>query len=284
VIVMASHVVPDGIAAPVDAAGVLAERTGVAQHDALVVLGSGWGGAAEALGEVVADLAVAELPGFLAPVAQGHAGRLLSTVLPGPLGDLRVLVAVGRTHLYEGHGAAPVVQAVRTAAAAGVRVALLTNASGSLRPDWGPGTGVVLTDHLDLAGASPLVGPQFVDLTDAYSPKLRSAALAADPSLRQGVYAMLRGPHYETVAEARMLRTLGGDLVGMSTVPEVIAARAAGLDVLGLSVVTSVEALEPGAPGVDADEVVAVAARAASGLGSVLSAVLATVLPTSPPS
>jgi purine-nucleoside phosphorylase len=172
---------------------------------------------------------------------------------------------------------------VRTAAAAGARVALLTNASGSLRPDWAPGTGVVLTDHLDLAAASPLVGPRFVDLTDAYAPRLRAAALAADPALQQGVYAMLRGPHYQTVAEARMLRTLGADLVGMSAVPEVIAARAAGLEVLGLSVVASVEALEPGAPGVDADEVVRVAARAASGLGAVLSAVLATVAPTHQP-
>lgn len=270
------------IVVPADAARVLAERTGVARHHALVVLGSGWAGAAAALGEVVADLAMADLPGFRTPVAQGHAGRLLSTLLPGSAGDLRVLVAEGRTHLYEGHGPAAVVHTLQVAAAAGARVALLTNASGSLRPDWGPGTGVVLTDHLDLAGASPLVGPRFVDLSEAYSPRLRAAALDADPTLRQGVYAMLRGPHYETVAEARMLRTLGADLVGMSTVPEVIAARAAGLEVFGLSVVASVEALEPGAPGVDADEVVAVAARAASRLGSVLSAVLATVAPTHP--
>ncbi len=299
-----------------DAARELAARTGVARHDALVVLGSGWAGAAAALGEVVAEVPMAQLPGFVPPVALGHEGRLLSTVLRRRPADddgdgaragrdggdhadregadgggpVRVLVALGRTHLYEGHGPAPVVHAVRTAAATGARVALLTNANGSLRPDWGPGTGVALTDHLDLAGASPLTGPRFVDLTAAYSPRLRAAALAAAADLgtplAEGVYAMLRGPHYETVAEARMLRTLGADVVGMSTVPEVIAAREAGLEVLGLSVVTVVEALEQGAPGVDADEVVRVAARAASGLGRVLAAVLATlpatVLPAGP--
>jgi purine-nucleoside phosphorylase len=305
---------PDPYDLASDAARELAAHTGVARHDALVVLGSGWAGAAAALGEVVADVPMAQLPGFVPPVALGHEGRLLSTVLRRTPGDgdgaragkdsggdgvdrdadgggaVRVLVALGRTHLYEGHGPAPVVHAVRTAAAAGARVALLANANGSLRPDWGPGTGVALTDHLDLAGASPLTGPRFVDLTVAYSPRLRAAALAAAADLgtplAEGVYAMLRGPHYETVAEARMLRTLGADVVGMSTVPEVIAAREAGLEVLGLSVVTAVEALEQGAPGVDADEVVRVAARAASGLGRVLAAVLATlpatVLPAGP--
>jgi purine-nucleoside phosphorylase len=257
-----------------EAAGVLAERTGVRRHDALVVLGSGWGGAVEALGEPVAALDVRNVPGFLAPVAPGHAGRIVSTVLSTELGDLRVLVVLGRTHLYEGHGPDPVVHAVRTAAAAGCRTALFTNASGALRSDWPPGTGVVLTDHLNLAGAFPLIGPRFVDLTDAYVPRLRDLAHAADPDLAQGVYAILRGPHFETVAEARMLRTLGADLVGMSTVLEVVAAREVGLDVLALSVVASVEPLDYGAPGVDADEVVRVAAAAATRLGPVLATVL----------
>jgi len=263
------------------AADALAEGTGVERHDALVVLGSGWAGAADALGEPVAEFDVRDLPGFLAPVAQGHAGRIRSTRLPrtggrhgDPPGALRVLVVVGRTHLYEGHGAAPVVHAVRTAAAAGCRAALLTNASGALRHDWSPGTGVVLRDHLDLAGDGPLVGPRFVDLTAAYAPRLRDLAHAADPDLTEGVYAMLRGPQFETVAEARMLRTLGADLVGMSTVPEVIAARELDLEVLGLSVVASVEPLDYGAPGVDADEVVRVAAAAATRLGPVLATVL----------
>jgi purine-nucleoside phosphorylase len=252
------------------AAGVLAARTGVERHDALVVLGSGWGGAAGALGEPVAELGVRDLPGFLAPVAPGHDGRILST----RLGPLRVLVVLGRTHLYEGHGPEPVVHAIRTAAAAGCRTALLTNAGGTLRPDWPPGTGVVVRDHLDLAGASPLTGPRFVDLTDAYSVRLRDLAHVADPDLAQGVYAMLRGPHFETVAEARMLRGLGADLVGMSTVPEVVAARELGVEVLALSVVASVEPLQYGAPGVDPDEVVRIASAAATRLGRVLATVL----------
>jgi purine-nucleoside phosphorylase len=253
-----------------EAAGALAERTGVPRHDAVVVLGSGWAGAADALGELVAELGVAELPGFLAPVAQGHSGRIRST----RLGELAVLVVLGRTHLYEGHGPGPVVHAVRTAAAAGCRTAVLTNASGAIRQGWPPGTGVVLRDHLDLAGASPLVGPRFVDLTKAYAERLRRLARAVDPDLEEGVYAILRGPHFETVAEARMLRTLGADLVGMSTVSEVIAARELGLAVLGLSVVTSVEPLEYGAPGVDADEVVRVASAAATRLGQIIATVL----------
>jgi purine-nucleoside phosphorylase len=252
------------------AAARLAERTGVERHDALVVLGSGWAGAADPLGQVVAELDVREVPGFLPPVAQGHAGRIRSTRLR----DLALLVVLGRTHLYEGSGPAPVVHAVRTAAAAGCRTAVLTNASGAIRQDWPPGTGVILRDHLDLAAASPLVGPRFVDLTDAYAPRLRRLAHEADPGLAEGVYAILRGPHFETVAEARMLRTLGADLVGMSTVPEVIAARELGLAVLGLSVVASVEPLEYGAPGVDADEVVRVAAAATARLGRIIATVL----------
>jgi purine-nucleoside phosphorylase len=253
-----------------EAAAAVAARTGVERHDAVVVLGSGWAGAADALGDVVAELDVGELPGFLPPVAQGHAGRLRST----RLGGRAVLVVLGRTHLYEGHGPGPVVHAVRTAAAAGCRTAVLTNASGAIRQDWPPGTGVVLRDHLDLAAAGPLAGPRFVDLTDAYSPRLRRLAHEAGPDLAEGVYAILRGPHFETVAEARMLRTLGADLVGMSTVPEVIAARELGLEVLGLSVVASVEPLEYGAPGVDADEVVRIAAAAASRLGRIIATVL----------
>lgn len=253
-----------------EAARALADRTGVARHDAVVVLGSGWSGAADALGETVAELAAADLPGFLPPVAPGHAGRLRST----RLGGLALLVVLGRTHLYEGHGPAPVVHAVRTAAAAGCRTAVLTNASGAIRQDWPPGTGVVLRDHLDLAAASPLTGPRFVDLTDAYAPRLRRLAAEADADLVEGVYAILRGPHFETVAEARMLRTLGADLIGMSTVPEVIAARELGLDVLGLSVVTAVEPLTEGAPGVDADEVLRVAAASATRLGRIIATVL----------
>jgi purine-nucleoside phosphorylase len=265
------------------AARVLAERTGVPRHDAVVILGSGWAGAADALGRTVAEFSVTELPGFRAPVAEGHRPLVRSLRLPrdgrsaddraadGRAEDVRVLAFLGRTHLYEGHGPAATVHAVRTAAAAGCRTTVLTNANGSLRPQWAPGTGVVVRDHLNLSGATPLVGPRFVDLTDLYTPALRAAARAADPGLVEGVYAMLRGPHYETVAEALMLRTLGADVVGMSTVLEAIAAREAGMALLALSVVTAVEAVE--VP-IDPEEVVRVAATAATRTGSVIAAVL----------
>jgi purine-nucleoside phosphorylase len=249
------------------AARALADRTGVPRHDAVVVLGSGWDAAAEVLGTPVAELEVAQLPGFLAPVAPGHRGLVRSYDLDG----VAVLAYLGRTHLYEGHGPGPVAHPVRVAAAAGARVAVLTNASGGLRENWPPGTGAVLADHLNLTFVSPLDGPVFVDLTDAWSPRLRAAARAADPTLVEAVYAQLRGPSVQTVAETAMLRRLGADLVGMSTVVEAIAARAAGLELLGLSAVTtregSGEALDP-------DEVVAVAEATARRLSRVLPAVL----------
>lgn len=257
-----------------NAAMVLAERTGVERHDVAVVLGSGWSGAVDALGDPVTEFAITDLPGFLAPVADGHAGRVRSSLLAGR----RVLTFLGRTHLYEGHGPEPVVHAVRTAAAAGCRTVVLTSANGSLRADWPAGTGVVLRDHLNLTAVSSLAGPRFVDLTEVYAPRLRSIALAADDTLAEGVYAMLPGPHYETQAEARMIRGFGADVLGMSTVLEAIAARAAGMDVLGLSVVTT---LEIGGPPIDPAEVVAIAAAAATRLGATLARILAE-LPTRP--
>ncbi|NJC68541.1 purine-nucleoside phosphorylase [Planosporangium thailandense] len=251
----------------VEAAAALAEATSCPRHDAVVVLGSGWAPAADAFGSPAAELPVAELPGFHPPVADGHLGLVRSY----PLGDARVLCFLGRTHLYEGLGVDPVAHAVRTAASSGCRTAVLTNANGSLRPEWGLGTGVVIRDHLSLSGVSPLRGPRFVDLSDCWSPRLRGLALAADPDLVEGVYAFLPGPHYETPAEARMLRTLGADVVGMSTVIEAIAAREAGLELLGLSVVTAIELdSEP----TDPTEVVAVAAASATKLGAVIRTVL----------
>ena len=139
-----------------------------------------------------------------------------------------MLVLVGRIHAYEGHDLRHVVHPVRTACAAGVRTVVLTNAAGGLRADFAVGQPVLISDHLNLTARSPLVGAQFVDLVDAYSPRLRALAREVDPTLAEGVYAGLPGPHYETPAEIRMLRTLGADLVGMSTVHETIAARAAG--------------------------------------------------------
>jgi len=259
--------VPDLVATAADA---LAERTGVAQHDAVVVLGSGWDGAAEALGTLVAEVEVADLPGFLAPVAPGHRGLARSYSLDG----VAVLAYLGRTHLYEGHGPGQVAHPLRVAAAAGARVAVLTNASGGLRRDWPPGTGAVLADHLNLTFVSPLDGPHFVDLTDAWSARLRALARAADPTLVEAVYAQLRGPSVQTVAETAMLRTLGADLVGMSTVVEAIAARAAGLELLGLSAVTT---LEGTGEELDPDDVVRVAEETARRVSRVLPAVLTAV-------
>jgi purine-nucleoside phosphorylase len=251
------------------AAAGLRQALGVQTVDAAVVLGSGWGGAADAFGTPTAEVRTGDLPHFLAPVAPGHAGLVRSYDVDG-----RVVVAfLGRTHLYEGHGPGPVAHAVRTAAAAGARVALLTNANGALRADWGTGTGVLVSDHLNLSGSTPLAGPRFVDLTDAYSARLRAVARAADPELVEGTYAMLRGPHYETVAEAHALQRLGADVLGMSTVLETIAARERGLEVLALSVVTVVEAT---GEQIDPDEVVAAAERSATHLGPVLRRVCST--------
>lgn len=250
------------------AASRLAELTGTDTHDDAVILGSGWGPAAEALGETVTEFPVTELPGFLAPVAPGHPGLVRSTLLDGR----RTLVLIGRTHLYEGHGPGAVGHSVRTAAAAGVRRLVLTNANGSFRTDWPIGTGVLIADHLNLSGRSPLVGARFVDLTDCWSRRLRSRAQALNPNLVEGVYAFVPGPHYETAAEAGAYIALGADVIGMSCVLEAIAARELGLDILGLSVVS---AIEHDGSAIDPDEVVRAAEAAAARLGHTIAGVLA---------
>ena len=217
------------------AAAELARRTGVERHDVAVVLGSGWGPAADGIGTADAEIPVAELPGFTPLGAPDHRGTARSVSVAGH----RVLVLLGRTHVYEGHGEAQAVHAVRTACAAGAGTVVLTNAAGGIDPAYAVGQPVLISDHLNLTGRSPLVGPAFVDLTDAYDPGLRAAARRLDPSLVEGVYAGLPGPHFETPAEIRMLRTLGADLVGMSTVLETIAARAAGARVAGIALVSN---------------------------------------------
>lgn len=252
------------------AAAVVAARTGVQHHDIAVVLGSGWGPAADALGTPAAEIPMADLPGFLPPSADGHRGQALSLAV----GDKRVLVFVGRIHAYEGHPPELVAHPVRTACAAGARVVILTNAAGGLRSEFRVGQPVLISDHLNLTSRSPLVGPQFVDLVDAYSPRLRELARSIDPDLAEGVYAAVPGPHYETPAEIRMLRTLGADLVGMSTVHEAIAARAAGAEVLGISLVTNLAAGMTGAP-LRHDEVLAAGRDSAGDVGGLLADVLA---------
>jgi purine-nucleoside phosphorylase len=251
------------------AAAVLAARTGAAAHDVAVVLGSGWAPAADALGAVDAELPMAELAGFTAPTAAGHAGTVRSLTI----GGRKVLVLLGRTHLYEGRGTAAVAHGVRVAAAAGCRAVVLTNAAGGLRDGMRVGQPVLVSDHLNLTGRSPLVGARFVDLTDLYSARLRTLAREVDPTLEDGVYAALPGPHYETPAEIRMLRTLGADLVGMSTALEAIAARAEGVEVLGVSLVTNLAAGMTGAP-LDHAEVLAAGKAAATRMGGLLARVV----------
>jgi purine-nucleoside phosphorylase len=257
---------PDATAA----ARVLAERTGFDQHDVAVVLGSGWRPAADVLGAASAEVPMAELPGFVPPTAVGHGGTARSV----PIGDRRALVLLGRTHGYEGHGVAQVAHGVRTAVAAGCRAVLLTNAAGGLRAGMTVGQPVLISDHLNLTAVSPLVGANFVDLTDLYSPRLRGIAREIDPSLEEGVYAGLPGPHFETPAEIRMLRTMGADLVGMSTVHEAIAIRAAGAEVFGLSLVTNLAAGMTGEP-LSHVEVIAAGQAAAQRMGRLLAELVA---------
>lgn len=251
------------------AADALRERTGVDQHDIALVLGSGWGAAADALGEPSVRMSVTELPGFHAATAVGHAGTIASVELAGR----RVLLTQGRTHLYEGQGVTPVVHGVRTAAAAGCRAIVLTNAAGSLRTEWPVGTPVLIADHLNLTGRSPIVGARFVDLTDLYSTRLRDLCREIEPELTEGVYTQLPGPHFETPAEIRMIRTLGGDLVGMSTGLEAIAAREVGMAVLGVSLVTNLAAGISGEP-LNHEEVLEAGAAAAKRMGSLLAQVI----------
>ncbi|MGY2003833.1 purine-nucleoside phosphorylase [Blastococcus sp. SYSU DS1024] len=261
---MSEHPGTDPTALAAQAADALTTALG-GPHDVAVVMGSGWAPAADAFGETAGSVAIGDLPGFAAPTVVGHGGEIRSV----RVGERRVLLFLGRTHYYEGRGVEPVVHGVRTAAAAGVRTIVLTNAAGGLAPEHRVGQAVVISDHLNLTARSPLVGANFVDLTDLYSGRLRALARELDPSLLEGVYAQLPGPHFETPAEIRMLRTLGADLVGMSTALEAIAARAAGVEVFGLSMVTNAAAGITGAA-LDHEEVLAAGKAAAGRLGQFL--------------
>jgi purine-nucleoside phosphorylase len=243
---------PDPVTDPFGAARMaarqLAGRTGTEHHDVAVILGSGWRAAADTLGEVIADLPVTELVGFSAPSVAGHGASVRSIV--EPKSGKRILVFLGRVHLYEGHPPACVVHAVRPAVLAGCRVVVLTNAAGAINTDYVVGQPVLIADHINLTGASPLTGPvppspfdvRFIDMTHAYSPRLRQAARSVDPTLAEGVYAAFTGPQFETPAEVRMAQRLGADLAGMSTALETIAARHLGAEVLACSLVTNLAA------------------------------------------
>jgi purine-nucleoside phosphorylase len=221
------------------AADAIAERTGVASHDIALTLGSGWAKAADLIGTTTATIPAQDIPGFSAPALAGHVGTLRSIELPN---GKRALVIGARTHYYEGHGVRRVVHSVRTAAATGARIMILTNGAGGIRESWKPGTPVLISDHINLTADSPLEGATFIDLTDLYSARLRALAREVDPGLDEGVYVQNRGPHYETPAEVQMAKTIGGTIVGMSTALEAIAARQAGMEILGMSLITNLAA------------------------------------------
>jgi len=269
----------DPFAAAQAGARQLAEKTGLDHHDVAVVLGSGWLPAADRLGEVTAEFSFGELEGFPTPSVAGHAGAVRSIAT----GSARVLTFLGRVHLYEGHGPARVVHAIRTAVLSGCRIVVLTNAAGAINSGFRVRQPVLISDHINLTGQSPLSGPappepypaRFVDMTAAYSPLLRAVAREVDSSLADGVYAAFPGPQYETPAEVLMARSLGADLVGMSTALETIAARHLGAEVLGCSLVTNIAAGLGGAEGgIDHQEVLDAGEQAAASMGELLAEVI----------
>jgi purine-nucleoside phosphorylase len=260
----------DPYAGAKDAAKALLARIGAAP-DVALVMGSGWVPAAEALGATEHEFPVTELPGFAPPAALGHAGKIRAVRLAAS-GKL-ALVFLGRTHLYEGHGVASAVHGVRTAVAAGARTVVLTNGCGGVNAGYSVGQPVLISDHINLTGVSPIVGANFVDLTDLYSARLRALCKEVEPSLAEGVYIQFPGPHFETPAEIRMVRTMGADLVGMSTVLEAIAVREAGAELLGISLVTNAAAGMTGQP-LSGQDVVEAGNAAAARMGALMRDVL----------
>lgn len=258
------------------AAAALAAATSATRHDIYVALGSGWAAAADLLPGGV-DVAMDSLPGFAPPSALGHRNILRSLAI----GDRRVLLGLGRVHLYEGHGPGAVVHAVRTAIAAGCQTVVLTNACGSMRPEWPVGGPVLLADQINFTGASPMPGNpppspwpgRFVPLGDLYSPRLREIVRDVEPGIPEGTYVGFHGPEFETPAEIRMARGWGGDLVGMSTVLEAIAGRHMGAEILGLSLVTNLAAGMSETP-LDGEHVISVAREAAPRVADLLQRVL----------
>lgn len=229
----------DPFAVAAVAAADIARLTGVDHHDIALTLGSGWGKAADLIGETVATVPATEVTGFSKPALEGHVGTLRSVRTPD---GKNVLVIGARTHYYEDHGVRRVVHSVRTAAATGAKIMVLTNGAGGIRETWQPGQPVLISDHINLTADSPLEGATFIDLTDLYSARLRDVARTVDPTLDEGVYTQFRGPHYETPAEVQMAKAIGGHIVGMSTALEAIAARQSGMEILGFSLITNLAA------------------------------------------
>ncbi|MEK6596931.1 MAG: purine-nucleoside phosphorylase [Gemmatimonadota bacterium] len=266
--------------APIEqAADAIRARLGDLRPTVAVVLGSGLGPLAARI-EAPLRIHYREIPGFHPPSVEGHKGELVI----GGLGGQTVLAQSGRFHMYEDHGADVAALPVRVFAVLGVTTLIVTNAAGGIRPGFTPGTLMMLADHLNLTGRSPLVGgtlpgeQRFPDMTVAYHQGLRAVAreVAAREaiSLEEGVYAGLLGPSYETPAEVRMLAGLGADAVGMSTVVEVIAARARGMRCLGFSTITN-SAAGLGGQQLSHAEVMAVAAQVGDRLGTLVEGVIA---------
>jgi purine-nucleoside phosphorylase len=267
------------------AAEAVGQQFGAEGAEVAVILGSGLASAADRLLDA-RSIPYAALPCFPEPTVAGHPGRLLS----GHWGGRNVLIFCGRVHIYEGYPAAEIAFPVRVAATLGAQTLIVTNVAGGIEPSFAVGEIVVIRDHINLTGASPLggpnderLGPRFVDMSEPYAPALRqlAASVAKDRfgmALREGVYVSMPGPSYETKAEVHMLRTLGADLVGMSTVHEVIAARHSGLTVLGLSLVANLAAGIEDAP-LRHEDVTSAAAAGAARMGELLEAVV-TRLPT----
>lgn len=267
---------PDPIDNPFEAAEAsaarLAERSGTERHDVAVVLGSGWKPAADRMGEIAAEFPMADLGGFPDASVAGHG----STVRSIRSGDRRILAFMGRVHLYEGHHPNVVVHAVRTAIRAGVGTVVLTNAAGGLRPGMTVGQPVLIADHINLTGRTPLLGPnderfgpRFPDMGDVYTERLRRLAREVDPSLEEAVYLGLLGPTYETPAEVAMIDRIGGELVGMSTVLEAIAVAHTGTPLLAMSLVTNLAA-GLGDAALDHDDVLTAAAGSADRMGALI--------------
>jgi purine-nucleoside phosphorylase len=267
---------PDPLAQADEAAAVLAGETGVSRHQLAIVLGTGLDGAREALGEPAGTCSYAHLPGLATPTVRGHYGEVTSV----PVGRRHVLVFRGRVHLYEGRSAPESVHAVRIAVASGCQAIILTNSSGSLDPARGSGSIVAVSDHINFTGQSPLIGlptggggsTPFVDQTAIWSPRLRALVRSLDPSVSEGVYAQVLGPQFETPAEIRMLRSMGADLVGMSTALEALAAVHVGAEVLGLSLVSNLAAGL--APRVTVEDIRRAGATGAPEVGRLLRALL----------
>jgi len=252
------------------AAAHIRDNLNVDRLDIAVVLGSGWSTGADRLGEVVASCPLGDVPGFKKPVVAGHGGdlRIVRTA-----GGKIAAVFTGRTHYYEGRGAQAVVHGVRTAAELGASTLVLTNGCGGLVSSWAPGTVVALSDHINLTGDTPLQGATFIDMSEPYSRRLINLVHTIDPNVPEGVYVQFRGPQYETPAEVRMAGILGGQLVGMSTALETIAAREAGMEVLALSLVTNQAAGLSSQP-LDHSEVIQAGRQAGEGLAILLAKIV----------